>query len=94
VLIYLHFFVIFVYSAVQTTSVLCTSFEFICFIMLCVCLCLDRYVEKLAQNRPLMTDPLDIVKFVCKDFWDDVFLKKVLVTYSEYICTHLYLYLC
>lgn len=24
-----------------------------------------------------MSDPLDIVKFVCKDFWDDVFLKKV-----------------
>ena len=36
-----------------------------------------RYVEKLAQNRPLMSDPLDIVKFVCKDFWDDVFTKKV-----------------
>ena len=36
-----------------------------------------RYVEKLAQNRPLMSDPLDVVKFVCKDFWDDVFMKKV-----------------
>jgi trafficking protein particle complex subunit 6 len=36
-----------------------------------------RYVEKLAQNRPLMSDPLEIVKFVCKDFWDDVFKKKV-----------------
>ena len=42
-----------------------------------LCVNVYRYVEKLAQNRPLMSDPLDIVKFVCKDFWDDVFTKKV-----------------
>lgn len=41
-----------------------------------------RYVEKLAQSRPLMSDPLDVVKFVCKDFWDDVFMKKVRVFVS------------
>ena len=46
-----------------------------------ICSCYIRYVEKLAQNRPLMSEPLEIVKFVCKDFWDDVFKKKVCIVF-------------
>jgi hypothetical protein len=36
-----------------------------------------RYIEKIAQHRPLVSDPLEVVKFVCKDFWEEVFKKKV-----------------
>lgn len=38
-----------------------------------------------------MSDPLEIVKFVCKDFWDEVFKKKVLFLFlrlSLVIFTH------
>eukprot|EP01041_Mallomonas_annulata_P009087 gene9087-18829_t len=36
-----------------------------------------RYVEKVAQQRPLPTDHLEMMKFICKDFWEDVFRKKI-----------------
>lgn len=48
-----------------------------------ICSFYIRYVEKLAQNRPLMSEPLEIVKFVCKDFWDDVFKKKVCIRFDS-----------
>lgn len=37
-----------------------------------------RYAEKLALSiKPLGSEPLDLVKFVCKEFWEEVFKKKV-----------------
>ena len=42
-----------------------------------------RYIEKIAQHRPLVSDPLEVVKFVCKDFWEEVFKKKVWVVINE-----------
>ncbi len=40
-----------------------------------------RYVEKiLSLQKFLGTEPLDVVKFVCKEFWEEVFKKKVFKT--------------
>ncbi len=37
-----------------------------------------RYIEKIApQMRFLGSEPLDYVKFVCKEFWEELFHKKV-----------------
>lgn len=37
-----------------------------------------RYIERVAENqRVLDSDPLDVVKFICKDFWEAVFKKKI-----------------
>ena len=37
-----------------------------------------RYIEKIvSQTKTLGTDPLDLVKFICKDFWEELFKKKV-----------------
>lgn len=37
-----------------------------------------RLVEKLAaQNRYIGNDSLDVVKFICKEFWEFLFRKKV-----------------
>eukprot|EP00607_Mallomonas_marina_P000627 CAMPEP_0182428400 /NCGR_PEP_ID=MMETSP1167-20130531/22844_1 /TAXON_ID=2988 /ORGANISM="Mallomonas Sp, Strain CCMP3275" /LENGTH=169 /DNA_ID=CAMNT_0024611295 /DNA_START=103 /DNA_END=608 /DNA_ORIENTATION=+ len=36
-----------------------------------------RYVEKVAQQRPLPTDNLEMMKFICKDFWEEIFRKKI-----------------
>ena len=38
----------------------------------------DRYIEKIADNQKILdTDPLDIVKFICKEFWEAIFNKKI-----------------
>ncbi|KAJ3415637.1 Trafficking protein particle complex subunit 6B [Chytridiales sp. JEL 0842] len=34
-------------------------------------------IEKLTKERPRFTDNLDIVKFICKDFWISVFRKQI-----------------
>lgn len=37
-----------------------------------------RYVEKAVAHQYFIgTEPLDIVKFICKEFWEDIFRKKV-----------------
>ena len=40
------------------------------FPLLCV---LSRY----ARDKPRFGDPLDAVKFICKEFWNEVFSKQV-----------------
>ena len=30
-----------------------------------------------SRDRPRMTDPLEVVKFMCKEFWIAVFKKQV-----------------
>ncbi len=30
-----------------------------------------------SQQKLLGTEPLDIVKFICKEFWEQIFKKKV-----------------
>jgi hypothetical protein len=40
----------------------------------------DRIIEKLCftnGNRFIGTDPLDLIKFICKEFWEEIFKKKV-----------------
>lgn len=37
----------------------------------------DRYVESIAESKPVMSDPLDVIKFICKDLWTEVFKKQV-----------------
>lgn len=35
-------------------------------------------MEKVAANHKYVgTEPLDLVKFICKEFWEEVFRKKV-----------------
>ncbi|KAI4718283.1 transport protein particle component [Aureobasidium sp. EXF-10727] len=34
-------------------------------------------VEKLSQNSPRPTTPLDMIKFICKDLWQVVFRKQI-----------------
>jgi hypothetical protein len=37
-----------------------------------------RMIEKLNNNHKFIgTDPLDIIKFICKDFWEEIFRKKI-----------------
>jgi hypothetical protein len=37
-----------------------------------------RYIEKISsQLKPLGTEHLDIIKFICKDFWEELFKKKI-----------------
>ena len=35
------------------------------------------YAERLTRDRPRFVDALDVVKFVCKEFWTAVFRKQV-----------------
>lgn len=35
------------------------------------------FVERLTRDRPRFVDALDIVKFICKEFWTAVFRKQV-----------------
>jgi len=38
----------------------------------------SRILEKISFNAKFIgTDPLDLVKFICKEFWEEVFRKKV-----------------
>ena len=37
-----------------------------------------RFVERHTRSRtPRLSDPLDIVKFLCKDLWTELFRKKI-----------------
>ncbi|TDH69327.1 hypothetical protein CCR75_003937 [Bremia lactucae] len=36
-----------------------------------------RYAERAARERPRMIEPLDVIKFVCKDFWIAIFKKQI-----------------
>jgi len=39
-----------------------------------------RLTEKIAAYQKFIgTEPLDLVKFICKEFWEEVFKKKVSV---------------
>ena len=34
-----------------------------------------RYAERLARDRERLSDALDVMKFICREFWTDVFRK-------------------
>lgn len=34
-----------------------------------------RYAERLARDRERLADALDVMKFICREFWTDVFRK-------------------
>jgi hypothetical protein len=37
-----------------------------------------KYVERtVSPAKPLGSEPIDAMKFVCKEFWEEVFKKKV-----------------
>jgi len=37
-----------------------------------------RLIEKVAANNKFIgSEPLDLIKFICKEFWEEVFRKKV-----------------
>jgi len=36
-----------------------------------------RMVEKLAREGPRFKDELDLLKFICKDFWGAIFRKQI-----------------
>ncbi|KAL0587701.1 hypothetical protein ABG067_002720 [Albugo candida] len=36
-----------------------------------------RFAERYAKDRPRMTMPLDVIKFICKEFWISVFKKQI-----------------
>ena len=37
----------------------------------------NRVVERLVKDKPLIVTDLDVVKFICKEFWHTVFRKQV-----------------
>ena len=37
-----------------------------------------RYAERILSMQKLIgSEPLDVIKFICKEFWEEVFRKKV-----------------
>lgn len=36
-----------------------------------------RLIEKLTRESPKFKDELDLMKFICKDFWTSIFRKQV-----------------
>ena len=37
-----------------------------------------KYIEKIVPNtKSIGVQPLDLVKFICKEFWEELFFKKV-----------------
>ena len=38
-----------------------------------------QLIEKYMFNRPQLKDSLDIIRFICKEFWGDLFKKQVLL---------------
>jgi hypothetical protein len=36
-----------------------------------------RFAERAARDRPRMLEPLDVIKFVCKDLWIAIFKKQI-----------------
>ncbi len=46
-----------------------------------------RYVEKILSTQKLLgSEPLDVVKFICKEFWEEVFKKKVSDVHKILFC--------
>ncbi|KNC87170.1 hypothetical protein SARC_00698 [Sphaeroforma arctica JP610] len=39
--------------------------------------CGQSLAERLTQDTPRMTDQLEVIKFICKDFWMNLFQKQV-----------------
>ena len=37
----------------------------------------QRLVERYTKDRPRFTDTLEIIKFICKDFWVEVYRKQI-----------------
>ncbi|KDO27605.1 hypothetical protein SPRG_06873 [Saprolegnia parasitica CBS 223.65] len=36
-----------------------------------------RFVERFSRDRSRLLEPLDIIKFICKDFWIHIFKKQI-----------------
>jgi hypothetical protein len=46
----------------------------------------SRWIEKLASGHKFIgTDPLDLIKFICKEFWEELFKKKVRQSFQSFI---------
>ena len=37
----------------------------------------QRLIERYTKDRPRFTETLEIIKFICKDFWVDVYRKQI-----------------
>ena len=37
----------------------------------------ERLVERYTKERPRFSDTLEIIKFICKDFWFEVYRKQI-----------------
>jgi hypothetical protein len=37
----------------------------------------ERLVERYTKERPRFSDTLEIIKFICKDFWYEVYRKQI-----------------
>lgn len=59
-----------------------------------------RYIEKICPiQKVLSSEHLDIVKFVCKDLWEELFKKKVCLriyfyhnSYFKYLFVHFFVH--
>ncbi len=36
-----------------------------------------QLAERYTANRPRLGEPLEVIKFICKEFWAEVFRKQV-----------------
>lgn len=44
-----------------------------------VVIVLFRLIERLTNGHKFIgSDPLDLIKFICKEFWEEIFKKKVI----------------
>ena len=49
-------------------------------------------IEKTSNNHKFIgVEPLDVVKFVCKEFWEEIFRKKVKKIYNDLIISQVFL---
>ena len=46
-------------------------------------------VRRYAKEQPFLTDELEIIKFICKDFWVTVFKRQIDKLQTNYRVTHL-----
>lgn len=37
----------------------------------------QRFVERVAQNRLVPAEPLEVIKFLCKDLWQEVIANNI-----------------
>lgn len=52
-------------------------------------------IEKLGNNNKFIgSDPLDLIKFICKEFWEEIFRKKVHSIFSPLLLSSKYLIVC